>query len=61
MNALRAPGLALLVAALLAGAAGCAPAEEAPAALTLSEGWIRLPPQGRTGARPTSPLLLRPR
>jgi len=47
MNALRAPGLAILLAALLAGAAGCAPAEEAPAALSLSEGWIRLPPPGQ--------------
>ena len=47
MNALRAPGLAMLLVALLAGAAGCAPAEEAPAALTLSEGWIRLPPPGQ--------------
>ena len=47
MNALRAPGLAMLLAALLAGAAGCAPAEEAPAALALSEGWIRLPPPGQ--------------
>ena len=47
MNALRAPGLAMLLAVLLAGAAGCAPAEEAPAALALSEGWIRLPPPGQ--------------
>ena len=46
MNALPAPGLALLLAALLAGAAGCAPAEEAPAALSLSEACIRLPPPG---------------
>ena len=47
MNALRTPGLALMLAALLAGTAGCAPAEETPAALALSEGWIRLPPPGQ--------------
>ena len=47
MNALRAPGIAMLLAALLAGAAGCAPAEEAPPALALSEGWIRVPPPGQ--------------
>lgn len=47
MNALRASRLAVLLTALLAGAAGCAPAEEAPPTLTLSEGWIRLPPPGQ--------------
>lgn len=47
MNAFRAPGLALLLATLLASAVGCAPAEEAPRTLTLSEGWIRLPPPGQ--------------
>ena len=47
MNALRAPCLATLLAALIASAAGCAPAGEAPSALTLSEGWIRLPPPGQ--------------
>lgn len=47
MNAIRDLSLALLMAALLAGAAGCAPAEEAPGALSLSEGWIRLPPPGQ--------------
>ena len=47
MNALRASSLAVLQTALLAGAAGCAPAEETPPTLTLSEGWIRLPPPGQ--------------
>ena len=53
MNALRAPCLATLLAALIAGAAGCAPAGEAPSALTLSEAGSAFRPQVRIGVLPT--------